>query len=552
MQKMAKRFRELDDTRLIHYEGVFHDRRYNDTSDMESQMYTSVEGIKVFLKENTDRPFIMCEYSHAMGTSLGGLYKYTELSKTEPRYQGGFIWDFRDQALYQTLPTGEKVLGYGGDFGDHPNDNNFSGDGLCYADGNVTPKMQEVKACYKSIGMDFSDEGIRITNRYLFTSTDEFECIASLYQNGSQIKSRKLVTSVPPLSEATITMPFLKQETPGEYIVGLSFSLKEDTLWGKSGHEIAFGQYVYSVAEKTKRNAHQALRVVEGDYNLGVIGEDFRLQFDKARGTLSTYQYKGVELLNRPPKPNFWRAPTDNDRGNLMPMRYGQWKLATLYQDVKEPSEIKSGGQLLPSKLTKTEDSFEIVFQHALPTNPKTNVKMAYRVFGDATIQITLGYKATEGLSPIPAFEIELGMPGEFDQIEWYGLGPEETYVDRRIGGRLGIFKAEVKSKLTSYLVPQECGYLSDVRWAKVVNREGAGLQFWGDKIGFSALPYTSHELENAQHGYELPSSLKTIIRAGEQMGVGGDDSWGALVHPKFLLESNQDRTLVLFMRGVK
>lgn len=246
--EMSRFYRKEDPTRLVHYEGVMHDRRYNDTSDMESQMYTTVEDIKAFLEKDRSKPFICCEYTHAMGNSCGAMHKYTDLTDTEPLYQGGFIWDYIDQSIDKKDRYGREYQAYGGDFDEHPCDYNFSGNGIVYGkDRNPSPKMQEVKFNYQNITAQVDKESVKVINKNLFVNTDTFQCTVMLKKDGKQILEVPMETHTEPLSEDIYVLPVPVQTLPGEYTVTVSFTLKEDTLWAKRGHEVAFGEAVYKV-----------------------------------------------------------------------------------------------------------------------------------------------------------------------------------------------------------------------------------------------------------------------------------------------------------------
>ncbi len=231
--EMSEFYRKNDPTRLVHYEGVIHDRRYNDTSDMESQMYPSVDAIKKFLAEDDSKPFICCEYTHAMGNSCGAMHKYTDLTDTEPKYQGGFIWDYIDQSIYKKDRYGKEFQAYGGDFGERPTDYNFSGNGIAYG-GNrdASPKMQEVKFNYQNITAQVSENSVKVINKNLFVNTDTFDCEVTLAKNGHVLRTETLETSVDPLSENNYVLPFGKQTRPGEYTVTVSLPSEEKNTLG--------------------------------------------------------------------------------------------------------------------------------------------------------------------------------------------------------------------------------------------------------------------------------------------------------------------------------
>ena len=327
--EMSEFYRKNDPTRLVHYEGLFHDRSYNATSDMESQMYPSVEAIKDFLAKDDSKPFICCEYTHAMGNSCGAMHKYTDLTDAEPKYQGGFIWDYIDQSIYKKDRYGKEFQAYGGDFGERPTDYNFSGNGIAYGgDRTPSPKMQEVKFNYQNITAEVTEDAVKVINKNLFVNTDTLRCEVTLAKNGHVLRTETLETSVEPLSEKTYPLPFGKQQRPGEYTVTVSFLLREKTLWAEAGHAVAFGQYVYSV-EGAEKAPVSGVEIVRSLHNIGVRGENFEVMFSVLNGGLVSYKYAGREMLEAIPKPNFWRAPTDNDCGNQMPMRYAQWKIAS-------------------------------------------------------------------------------------------------------------------------------------------------------------------------------------------------------------------------------
>ncbi|MCD7842788.1 MAG: DUF4981 domain-containing protein [Lachnospiraceae bacterium] len=714
IHEMSQLFHRLDSTRLVHYEGIFWDRRYNDTSDMESQMYTPAAKIREFLQNDRSKPFICCEYMHAMGNSCGGMQKYTDMTEDEPLYQGGFIWDYIDQSITKKDRYGQPFEAYGGDFDDRPSDYNFSGNGIAYGgDREASPKMQAVKFHYQNIRVFPSGTQVRVKNLSLFTDTAEYECVVQLAQDGRQIREERMVISVAPLSEAAFDLPenisryaaltaipsagqeclpesadccsnqgndsygeaaagpVTDGKTAGvlhsEYTVTVSFRLKEDTLWAKRGHEVAFGQYVYGHCEyarlekhdsdaasmsdfcrlsdrkirlaaadsKSMRNPHtlaqnpasersakkelffenknddcvrrQSPQVIRGKNNIGVRGEHFEALFTNNIG-LTSYRYGGKELLKSGPRPDFWRALTDNDNGAAAAVRYGQWKLASLYATVKNPDPSGTDGTPEnPLKLEVKEDCAVIRYTYWLPIAPPASCELEYRVYGDGTIQAHLHYDPIEGLAEMPLFGVSMKLDADYDRIEWYGLGPEETYCDREAGAKLGIYRSTARESMAKYLVPQECGNKTGVRWAKVTDIRDRGLLFWSGAAGpeshaidnrvvevplpygqrqdavpmqnrcamvtadargrglrpalesdaghvmeFSALPYTSHELENAAHAYELPPVHYTVVRAAlGQMGVGGDDSWGARPHEEYRLRADQPLDFTFCFRGI-
>ena len=552
--EMSQLFRQLDKHRLVHYEGVFSDRSYNDTSDMESQMYTPAAGIEKFLAEHPEKPFICCEYTHAMGNSCGAMHKYTELSDREPRYQGGFIWDYIDQSIYKKDRYGKWFLTYGGDFGDRPTDGDFSGNGICYGgEREASPKMQEVKFNYQNISVDFdSDYIFTVTNKNLFVNTSVFDAFAILLADGEEVYRTKLQISVPPMDRASYEVPVtLKNsmiDVEKEYCIVVSFVLKENTIWEKAGYEIAFGQHMIK-KPVSEYSCDKSVELVVGNGNILVRGENFKALFSRMNLGMVSYVYGGVEMLpNTIPLPNFWRTPTNNDSGNMMPQRYAQWKIASMYVTTRQDQRFADTSP----RVEKNDNNIAITYTYFMPTTPQSSCEVTYRVFGDGTIETTLSYDPVKELGDMPEFGMMFKLDADYDTVKWYGLGPQETYEDRQHGGKYGVYENKVADNVAEYLVPQESGNKCRVRYAKVMDKKGRGMLFFGDELSFSALPYTPHELENAAHHFELPPVHYTVVRvAKKQMGVGGDDSWGSHTHPEYLLDVSEKMEFTFCFRGI-
>lgn len=559
--EMSNLFRKLDDTRLVHYEGVFQDRRYNDSSDMESRMYAKAAEIAEYLKDENAKPFISCEYAHAMGNSFGAVHKYTDLAdKEDSGYQGGFIWDYIDQSIYKKDRYGKWFQAYGGDFGERPTDYNFSGNGIAYG-GNrdESPKMQEVKYLYQNIAVTIGEKDFEVWNKNLFVSTADFACVAELARDGILIAKKALTDiAVEPESRKRFPMPFELPAYSGEYALSISFRLREDTLWADAGFEVAFGQAVIANQKEPAKPVDKPFTVIYGNHNIGVRGAEFDVLFTELNGGLASYRYAGKELIEEIPKPNFWRAPTDNDMGNDMSVRQGQWKLASMYATHKEAGIAKqgrTGDTVYENPVVREEkDHVSVRFFYKLPTSPVSECQLEYKVYGDGRIQTALSYEPVKGLSDMPEFGVIFKFNADYDRVEWYGNGPAETYEDRKMGAKLGIYQNMVSDNMAAYMVPQECGNKTDVRWAKVTDRKGRGILFEADEevINFSALPYTPHEMENAKHPYELPEVHYTVVRvAKQQMGVGGDDSWGAPIHEEYHIAADQKLEFCFSFKGI-
>ena len=611
IHRMSRLFRQLDSDRLIHYEGLAHDRRFEDSSDMESQMYTSVSGIQHFLKdhpstkENPGKPFILCEYEHSMGNSTGNLFKYTDLSDTEPRYQGGFIWDFVDQSVRMKNRFGEEFQGYGGDNLERPTDYDFSGDGLI--DGLRRPyaKLTEVKWCYQPFRIQVTEQNVTVYNRNLFTGADAFEGLVLLYREGHFVLSEPLPLAVSPLEERTLPLPdgiqkALASQEEGEYAIDVSIRTREKTEYAPAGYELAFGEAVIerkasskveavdmrrdqNAAEREASSAAETgmcvcsgtglqdshLMVIHGADNVGVRGRDFDILFSRLKGGIVSYRFAGRELIEWIPRPAFWRAPTSNDLGNHFPARTGMWKLAEAYQDFVDvgldlASEEKDS--LKYPILSEKEDAVSLTFRRYLPTIPACHEDVVYTVRCDGSVRVDLLLDPAKGLPDLPEFGFEFRLNADFDRVEYYGLGPEENYCDRNRGSRLGIYTRKVSEMMEHYLVPQETGNRTGVRWARVTDYRGRGLEFRGEHFDcpddpyasrpgtmeFSAIPYSAAQLEEALHPYELPRSCFTVVHLLlKQTGVGGDDSWGARTHDEFLIHADHPLRFAFSFKGI-
>ncbi|GGA46675.1 glycoside hydrolase family 2 TIM barrel-domain containing protein [Paenibacillus physcomitrellae] len=546
-------FRAKDPGRLVHYEGVFHNRDYDAASDMESRMYAKPADIEAYLNSNPSKPYISCEYMHAMGNSIGGMHKYTELEQKYEMYQGGFIWDYIDQALVKKNRYGQDFLAYGGDFGDRPTDYSFCGNGIVFADRTLTPKMQEVKFLYQNIKLVPSPEGIRVINGQLFENTDAYVLRWSLQSEGEEIAGGQQEIRVDPGQEVVVTPDRgdgrkTEQLASGEYCIQASLHLKEATLWAGAGFEIGFGQHIFTVEQQREAAGAQAgrvqnpiqvpvkgkVQVVEGDVNIGVSGDGFTALFSKGAGSLVSLRYEGREMIETPPAPLFWRAATDNDKGTALGYHAGAWFAASLARKC-----------LSVALSHEDKSSATVTFEYGFSIHPDLRFITAYTVFGDGSIRVKASYLGAEGLPNLPIVAWSFKMNADYSQTEWFAQGPEENYADRSFGARLGWFRRPIAELVTPYLVPQESGNRTGVRILRVTDEAGFGLQVQADpKAPLEAMvsPYTAFELEQAAHAYELPPVHYTVVTiAGRQMGVGGDDSWGAPVHPEYRIPSGQN-----------
>ncbi|MBD2867895.1 glycoside hydrolase family 2 TIM barrel-domain containing protein [Paenibacillus arenilitoris] len=548
--KMHDFLREADPTRVVHYEGVFHFRPSEAASDIESQMYTNPQGVEQYARSNPQKPFILCEYSHAMGNSCGGLHVYWEVFEKYPILQGGFIWDWIDQAIRVTEEDGTVKMLYGGDFGDSPNDGNFCGNGLIFADRAVSPKLQEVKKVYQNAKFEAADlagGAIKVTNRHLFTPLDSYALAWEVAIDGAVVQEGTTTASAAPESEETVSLPYslpLLESADEEAVLTVRLLLKESTGWAEAGHEIAFGQFVLPApvrASVRRAETKPQVRAEEAADAIVVTGERFAVRFDKASGSLTSYVWDGVERLSQGLAPNFWRAYTDNDRGNKQHERCATWREA-------------GAGRLLRGLACEIgADRVTVRADYSLPTTAVSLLTVVYTVQGDGEIGICEELQPGAGLPEIPEVGMLFQMPAQFDRLSWYGNGPDETYWDRQSGGKLGRYAGTVRDQLVPYIRPQECGNKTGVRSAEVTNAQGEGIRLKGaPHFELNALPYTPFELEAHDHVHKLPASGKTVVRVNlKQTGVGGHDSWGQLPEKDYILYANQTYTHRFSFKGI-
>lgn len=535
--EMSQLFRKTDNSRLVHYEGIVLDRRYPDTSDMESQMYTPAEDVKKFIEEYPEKPFILCEYMHMQGNSGGGTHLYTQMTDTIEKYQGGFIWDWVDQGIEHKNCLGENFFAYGGDFGDRPSEFEFVGNGLLLADRTPTPKLAEVKGCYQNFDIHVDEKELTIKNKSLFTDASEYRLILTLAKDGIAREKRILSADVLPDETKTIAITFKIDNEPGIYTVDARLCLKEDNLWGKKGHVVAWGQYEKNVRAEVAES-DQPVTLVDGNANIGVYGKDFSLLLTKkASCSLISYRWKGHELLEKPLAMNFWRAPTDNDSAAFMEVKHVRFKTAGMYPRLKEMGGTCDG------KIATLKAEYR------LPD--ETEVSVEYRITGDGKVQTSLKWGG-EQVESVPEFGLMMTIPAAYHKVSYLGNGPGESYCDFLRGVTFGRYAYDSNEGAQPYFLPQETGARTGVVWAEVTDEEGLGLHFEGDNMMFSALPYTPHELENARHQYELPPKVKTVIRCAKgQLGIAGENTWGAIPQEEHRVTLSEGEVFNFSFRGM-
>ena len=531
-------FHNRDNSRLVHYEGVFWNRDFDHISDMESRMYAKPQDICEYLDNSGEKPYISCEYMHAMGNSLGGMELYTELEDKYEKYQGGFIWDYIDQAVYKT-ENGVKTLVYGGDFDERATDYCFCTNGIIYADRTPSPKMQEVKKLYSNIIIDIDKTQAKIKNKNLFIDLSDYNFILTVEKEGIILNKAILNINVNPGEQKNISITEYLPNLSDEFTVNISAVLKNDTLYANAGYEIAFGQAIINTwsERKNKISQDKPFKITYGDVNIGVKGENFEVIFSKGEGGIISLVYDGEEYITRTPNLTFHRAYTDNDKGMLSFYDNSGWLAAS------------KGLKIISDSFKISHDEnylyFSVEFSSKYPEKFKCLVE--YKVNRLGEVYITAHYPAISCEEYIPLFGMDFKLKKHNYKFKYYGLGSEENYLDRKCGARLGVFESTARDNFARYLIPQECGNREQVRYVDVYDDNNKGLHFEAINTPFamSVLPYSSFELDNAMHIDELPNINYTWVRIlAKQMGVGGDDSWGAPVQERYRLKANEKMTL--------
>lgn len=540
-RSMYRRIHELDPNRPVHYEGITWHREFDDVTDIESGMYTHADVVEKYLSNNPQKPFIMCEYMHAMGNSVGAIDEYVALERY-PHYQGGFIWDMIDQALWHPGESegAPEYLAYGGAFGERPCDYEFSGDGILFADRKVSPKAAEVKAVYSNLRITPDQKGVTVVNDNLFTSTADYTFKASLLVNGVPQWQEDYFFDVAPESTHELAIPWPLEEYAAdnaEVTLDVSLVLTEDAAWAPAGHEIAFGQYVIPASQAEANTAEDAAdaTVTVGRWNVGLRNNQAEVILSRTQGGIVSWVHNGTEHVIRPPKLTTFRPLTDNDRGAGHGFERAQWTVAGRYARcanvaVEQPSD----------------DSVAVTYTYELATPAHTAVTVRYEAQSAGNVRVTIDYPGEKDAPSLPAFGLEWALPGEFSHLRYYGLGPGDSYPDRCSGVRLGVWESTPEQDYAPYLVPQESGNHMGVRWAEVTNDSNHGfrvrqLQTAGEGLHVSLLPYSSYQIEEASYQWELPENNRTYLRilAG-QLGVGGDDSWGSPVHSQYHIDATE------------
>jgi beta-galactosidase len=534
-----KAIKAIDPTFIVHYERAI----MGENTDIYCPQYPGVRTLQDYAKEKKPKTFISSEYSHAMGNSNGNLVDlWDEFYKDrKDQLQGGYIWDWIDQALVKKADDGTEFWAYGGDYGENmPSDNNFVCNGIISADYTPHPAMWEVKYAYQFVRFEETDAGYKITNWHDFIDLNDYEISWTISENGKAVSTQVLKDlNLKPGESTTISVPVTMQILPAnvERFIDFSVKLKKDKPFRKAGFEVAHDQFKLRMNSdeipEVEVGSRAQLQLDESATAHTITGENFVIAFNKASGTISSYNINGVELLQKGPQVNFWRPANDNDKGSGMLGRLGVWREVS--RSIK-PESVTAG---LEAGTVSINANYKL-------NKVKSTQKVNYTIYVDGTITVKSIFETTEKeLADMPRFGMRWELPVNFDNLEYFGRGPHENYIDRNRSAFVGLYKSKVADQYFNYVRPQENGYKTDARWFELRNENGIGIRVEGaPTVGFSALhnPIEDFDMENMddyRHTNDIVKGDGVFICTDyKMMGVAGDDSWGARPYPEYSLKA--------------
>lgn len=550
--------KQRDVTRPVQYERAEKSTNAPERhTDIFCPMYARIPEIEAYAKNaKEDRPFILCEYAHSMGNSTGNLQDYWNVIEKYPKLQGGFIWDWVDQGFIKTDENGVKYWTYGGDYGEEgiPSDGNFCINGLTWPDRKEKPAVAEVKKVYQYVGFEpvnLASGMIRIKNKYDFTNLSAFAFEWDVMSDGVSVKSGKLsFRDLKPHADTLVKIPVGDiVPLPGtEYFLNIKVSRFDEWNYVPEYHIYATAQFKLPVEGKPVAAKHDELAVLqtktEGNKYI-VSGNDLNVVFDLEKGTMESFSFKGREMLKKGPEPDFWRPLTDNDYGYGMDLKMGMWKKAGENAKVRKANITHPG-------MGKVVVTFEFDIP-GLKGEKIAGFTTTYTILGSSDIIVKNQFsKASSSIPEIPRMGMQMQLPEEFSNLKWYGRGPQENYADRKTAADVGLYESSVDDQYVPYVRPQENGYKTDTRWLTLTDENGSGLLVSGNPvICFAALKNIHDDFESPGKLSQYRKDAKTANRHINdvkprdlvnlnvdlgQMGVGGDDSWGAEIHPQYRL----------------
>lgn len=530
-----------DSTRMVQYEQEW----TGPYTDIVAPMYHTFDDLIAYSNSADKRPLIMIEYAHAMNNSVGNLQDYWDLIESHKKLQGGFIWEWVDQGMLKIAPNGQHFYGLGGDLSPvgTPSDDVFAIKGVVFPDRKPKPSLYEVKKVYQNVSFkeaNLAQGQFWIKNKYFFTDLSDFDITWSIKGNGRMVAHGSVVLphGLPPGDSIKMNIPannFAIQPAT-EYFIEFNAKLKKPANLLEAGHVVAAEQMklpVYVNASPVAAIGNQTVGYVKQGSKYIVSGENFSYTFDEKTGALQTMMYNGHNLLQDGLYPDFWRVPTSNDIGSKVPKRLAVWK------DVQSTRNVTSFDvkQVDKGMIQITTNSTLVGGDAALTT--------VYTINADGAIHVAVSFnKNNSQLPELIRFGMRMTMGGEYENMAWFGRGPFESYWDRKTAAFVDLYKGKVLDQYTPYISPQENGNKTDVRWASWVNNTNEGLLVKADSvINVAAHNYTQPDLEKAMHTNEVP--VKDIVEIHidlQQMGVGGDNSWGAFTHDQYRLLNDKYR----------
>ncbi len=524
-----------DTSRPVHYERALK----RSIVDIYSPMYAGINYIENYAKLEPYRPLILCEYAHSMGNSTGNLQDYWDVIEKYPALQGGFIWDWIDQGLARYDENGTKYWVYGGDFGPEgtPSDGNFCLNGIINPDYSIHPALIEVKKVYQYINI-YPEEEVQgkfnLINQYDFTNLSEYDLTWIIMGNGKIVKEGSLgQIDLMPHDTTTIQIPLDSFEPVSgvEYFVNFSLKTKKEEPFISEGFEVAKEQFPLIFIPSY--NMSTSLSTAEVKYNyvenkLIVNTESVDITFDTVSGHLISMKVFGEEMIKEPVRPDFWRAPTDNDFGNRMEQRQSIWRKTGENTKLKNfvVYSSKTGNVIIESSFVLGDIRSDLLIKYDISSNGNIDVVMKFQ-------------PGIKGLQNLPRLGL-LFVLNDADKLEYYGRGPHENYSDRNTSAFIGQYSGSVADQYFAYIRPQENGYKTDVRWLKIGDGE-SGLFITSDKpMSFSALHIPMYMLDqitrsNYKHTIDVKQLPETYLHIDmKQMGVAGDNSWGARPHSQY------------------
>ena len=548
--------KSVDQTRPVQYERAGH--KYN--TDIFCPMYARLDGMEKYALSKPNKPLIQCEYAHAMGNSVGNLQDYWDLIEKYDVLQGGFIWDWVDQGLLTTNTEGEEYWAYGGDFGPDtvPSDGNFCNNGLVNPDRGVKPHLIEVKKVYQNIGfnaVNLKTGTLSIKNKYSFLNLAEFDFVWEIIGDGMVVDNGEIAdVNLEPGKSSDFILDFtVDPETGVEYFLTVKAKLKNKWSLVEAGSVMAAEQFklpIFKSVPKSNTTEFAALTLNENETSATVSGDGFSLTFDKKAGVISSFKNGETELLKSGPVPNFWRAPIDNDFGNGLHKRSHVWRKAGENRKVSDVklSKIGNNKAVFSFKFNLTNEENETIATYSSD----------YTIYGSGDVIVHNNFKMMQDELPeIVRMGMNLVMPRNFDQMSWLGRGPQESYWDRKTSAFVGLYSGSVAEQFWAYLRPQENGNKTDVRWMTITDNAGNGLLFSGMPLievsahhnimeDFESSERTDgrqrpgEKVENRHTTDVKPRDLTSVNIDFKQMGVGGDNSWGARTHDEYRLTDKE------------